>query len=128
MGRVLVAQPDDRHGAWLAWGLGHLGHEPVRARDGTEALARLRADSHDLLLADSACAGLDGLQLILEAGRWRPDLPCILTAGWQGGARLAHGLRHLVPAVLFRPCTLGELAEAVGRSLAGPAESPTSWP
>jgi CheY-like chemotaxis protein len=65
---------------------GHMeerGYRVARAGDGLEALAQLDGGAAvDLLISDFAMPGMDGLTLIQEARRRRPELPALLLTGY----------------------------------------------
>ena len=59
------------------------GYRVIPALDGFAALARLDVDEAvDLLITDFAMPGMNGLELIRETQRRRPDLPVLLLTGY----------------------------------------------
>lgn len=64
MSRVLVVDDHDGVRQGLLIALRHLGHHPVAAADGQEALDRLRTEHFDVLLTDLQMPGMNGLELL----------------------------------------------------------------
>src|SRR5260370_41676847 len=64
--RVLIVEDDENFCAWLASIARKLGLIVTTAADGVEALAALRADEFDLLIADFEMPRKDGLELIAD--------------------------------------------------------------
>lgn len=59
------------------------GYRVTQASDGLEALAQLDGGAVvDLLISDFAMPGMNGLVLIQEARRRRPELPALLLTGY----------------------------------------------
>ena len=52
------------------------------APDGRTALERLRIIPYDLLITDLKMPGVDGLTVIREARRLKPDIPVIIVTGF----------------------------------------------
>jgi CheY-like chemotaxis protein len=63
--------------------LKEIGHDLVECQDGPSALARLTADtSIEVLVADLAMPGMNGLELAEEVHKRRPNLPILLITGF----------------------------------------------
>ena len=110
--RVLVADDDDDVRRLTGEMLGELGHIATLVADGHAALASLRTgEEFDLLLADYAMPGVNGLTLIEHALDLRPQILCLLVSGHADVdvPRIAGG--H---PVLLKPFTLAVLARAIG--------------
>jgi CheY-like chemotaxis protein len=132
--RILVVDDEALVREVVAEGLAELGFSTLRAADGATALAMLDAGAAlDLLLTDHAMPGMDGVTLVREARRRRPDLPAILLTGnadSQVETKLTlEGLVSGAFSLLRKPVSAEQLAErieallertsAVRRSVAG---------
>src|SRR5215470_20266673 len=80
--RVLVVDDEASIRDLLAKTLALAEYEVDVSPDGRSALDRLRMYPYDLLIADLKMPGLDGLTLIREAKRLKPDLPVIIITGF----------------------------------------------
>jgi len=95
--------------------LADLGHCVTQATSGTAALSLLRTQGYDLLVTDYLMPAMNGLELVGEVRRLRPDLPALLITGF---ADLAEGAtEHLVR--LPKPFRQADLAQAVAHVVAG---------
>jgi two-component system, OmpR family, copper resistance phosphate regulon response regulator CusR len=78
--RILVIEDEPRILGFLARGLEAEGFAVDAARDGTEGLTRARADNYDLVLLDLLLPGLDGLSVLHQLSRARPELPVVIVS------------------------------------------------
>ena len=78
--RILVIEDEPRILGFLARGLEAEGFDVDAARTGVEGLKRARRDSYDLVLLDLLLPGLDGLSLLHELNRARPELPVMIVS------------------------------------------------
>jgi DNA-binding response OmpR family regulator len=78
--RILVIEDEPRILGFLARGLEAEGFAVDAARNGTEGLKRARRDSYDLVLLDLLLPGLDGLSVLHQLNRARPELPVVIVS------------------------------------------------
>jgi signal transduction histidine kinase len=96
-----------------------LGHSPVEARSGAEALALLGSGVKvDVVLTDHSMPLMTGLQLAECIQERFPGLPIILATGY---AELPADPAALGIARLAKPCTQDEIATAIHAALPPPA-------
>jgi putative nucleotidyltransferase with HDIG domain len=105
--RILVADDDPVLRTLLGRCLASAGHEPVAAEDGVEAVRLLHQGTRfDALLTDHAMPGLTGVDVIAEAKRLDPTLPCIVITAFHdldlAMAAMAEGAVGFLPKP-FRP-------------------------
>jgi signal transduction histidine kinase/CheY-like chemotaxis protein len=88
---LLVVDDDAMVREVVAGQMEERGYRVAQAGDGLKALAQLDGGAAvDLLISDFAMPGMNGLTLIQEARRRRPDLPVLLLTGYaDAGVRLA---------------------------------------
>lgn len=80
--RLLVVDDDPLVRSVLGAVFERLGHRAEVLESGESALRRLQEGADcDLLLTDLSMPGLNGIDLLREARRLRPGLPCILLTG-----------------------------------------------
>ncbi len=116
--RVLVVDDDPLVLASTAAMLEDLGHVPIEARSGAEALLRLDQEARlDLVLTDFGMPVMTGGELAAELKRRRPGLPVLLATGYgEQPAIAAAGLPRL-----SKPFDQAALANAMAGVLRAPA-------
>jgi two-component system response regulator AtoC len=115
MARVLVV--DDEPG--LAFALKSLvqtlGHEPVLARSGAEALERL--DGVDAVVTDFSMPGMDGLEL-LQAIRQRDETLPVVVVTAHGSEKIAvRAMKQGAYEYVTKPFELDEMSVLIERAL-----------
>ncbi len=98
--------------------LSHLGHDVRTAADGRQLVEVCRAFGPDLIVADYAMPGLDGLAAAAEVNRERP-VPVILISGRHDAEQLARSNSGVVVRVLAKPVTEAELCAAIASMATG---------
>ena len=78
--RILVVEDEPRILGFLTQGLEAEGFSVDSAREGVGALRRARREPYDLVLLDLLLPGLDGLSVLHELGRLRPELPVVIVS------------------------------------------------
>jgi two-component system, OmpR family, response regulator len=78
--RILVIEDEPRILGFLARGLEAEGFTVHASRNGREGLKRARRDRYDLVLLDLLLPGLDGLSVLRELSRLRPDMPVVIVS------------------------------------------------
>jgi DNA-binding response OmpR family regulator len=76
--RILVIEDEARIQAFLARGLEAEGYTVVAAGDGREGLGLATQARWDLVVLDLLLPGLNGLQVLRELQREKPDLPVVI--------------------------------------------------
>ncbi len=117
---VLVAEDDDGVREVTVQMLADAGLEVLCARDGREAVERVRSEGPRIcaVVLDLMMPVMDGRTALREIRRLRPDLPVVVTSGLDGREVLGRTLASSVAAVLRKPYRMSELVEAVQRAAA----------
>src|SRR5262245_61097951 len=97
--------------------------EPVAVASGDDALGKL--DGCDLVISDLRMPGLDGMSLLAEARRRRPDLPSIMTTGHATVDLAVEAMRAGAANFITKPFELDDLEQAVRAALRVEARAPT---
>jgi two-component system response regulator FlrC len=96
--------------------LTRLGHGVELAEDGQEALNKFQDQKFDLLMVDTKLAKLDGLSLIKETKRLRPDLPVIAMSSGGGVEEAVSVMREGAQDFLHKPFSAEVVEEAIKRT------------
>jgi CheY-like chemotaxis protein len=90
-----------------------LGHVVATADSGTNAMSLVHTEQQiDLLIADYAMPGMNGLELAELAGRQRPQLPIIIASGFSDEAAVESGMLHR----LTKPYSQDQLASCIEKA------------
>lgn len=114
--RILIVDDDPSLLVLLADQLRADGYEIATARDGDEALRRLRASWPDLLIIDMMMPRMDGLTLAREI-KARADLPIIVLSAIDAGDSKADLLEEVAEDYVTKPYHYPELRARVSRVL-----------
>jgi DNA-binding response OmpR family regulator len=114
--RILLVDDDHNMLALLADQLRADGFEVITARDGEEALRRLRASWPDLLVIDMMMPRLDGLSLAREI-KAQADLPIIVLSAIDAGDSKADLLEEVAEDYVTKPYHYPELRARINRVL-----------
>jgi NtrC-family two-component system response regulator AlgB len=117
MPNLLVVDDEKNIRRHLATFLTGLGHEVRVAADAPEALRIADAERIDLVLTDVRMAGMDGMALLRELRRRRPDALVILMTAYATIAGAVEAMRDGAFHYLVKPFSLDEVALVVARAL-----------
>jgi CheY-like chemotaxis protein len=116
MARILVAEDDMAMRMIAGVLLEQLGHQPVLASDGQQALEILQKDpGFDLLLTDVMMPRMDGRQLILRAHTLEPyrEMPVIVMSAAVGPREIWDLLERGATCFQPKPLNLVNLKENI---------------
>jgi CheY-like chemotaxis protein len=118
-GRVLVVEVEGPRRQLLTEYLGK-AHHVTAARDGDEALALLKGDHFDLVIADRHLPGVSGLRVIEHAQQLLPHCASVLYTVYPSYDSVQEAFAAGVDAYLVRPSDdLRKLGEKVAEALGG---------
>ena len=115
--RTLLADDDELTRDLLAFVLTKEGHDIVQVADGAEAIARLEAESFDLIVSDVQMARVSGLELLEAANRLRPDVPVILVTAYADPDAAMDAIGHGAADYLSKPVDVLALRSTAARAL-----------
>jgi excisionase family DNA binding protein len=115
--RILVVDDEASIRDLLAKTLALAEYEVDVAPDGRSALDRLRMYPYDLLIADLKMPGLDGLALIREAKRLKPELPVIIITGFSTESSAIEAVNLGVAGYLTKPFRVPQVLAAAAKAL-----------
>src|SRR5262245_25295063 len=117
MADVLVVDDEKNIRQHLATYLASLGHDTLLAADASEALRLADANPVDLVLSDVRMAGMDGMALLRELRRRRPEALVILMTAYATIAGAVEAMREGAFHYLVKPFSLDEVGLLVERAL-----------
>ena len=118
--RILVVDDEQSVRELLAKTLTMADYDVDAAPDGPASLERLRAVDYDLLITDLKMPGMDGLSVIREARRLKPELAVIIITGYSTEASAIEAINLGVAGYLTKPFRLPRILAAAARALGEP--------
>jgi excisionase family DNA binding protein len=115
--RILVVDDESSIRDVLSKTLGLAEYDVDVAPDGRAALERLRLMPYDLLITDLKMPGIDGLTVIREARRYRPDLPVIIITGFSTEASAIEAINLGVAGYLTKPFRVPRVLAVAAKAL-----------
>jgi CheY-like chemotaxis protein len=113
--KVLIVDDDHLVMTGISAMIEDLGHTPIEAHSGAEALAKLAADVEvDVVITDHAMPAMTGLQLAKSIQETYSEIPIILATGY---AELPADVNSLGVIRLAKPCNQYEIALAIQSAL-----------
>ncbi|HKC02382.1 MAG TPA: response regulator transcription factor [Sphingomicrobium sp.] len=111
--RILVAEDDSETAEFIRRGLGELGHNPVVADNGIDALHLLSTDRFDLAILDRMLPRLDGLSVLRRIRSAEIEVPVLLLTALGRIEDRVVGLDSGADDYLVKPFAFSELAARV---------------
>ena len=105
--------------------LNSLGHEVIPAYDGVEALSAYHQHQNDIkcVVLDLTMPRMDGWETLHALRKIRPDLPVVLTSGYEESQVMSSNHRAKPQAFLHKPYRRGDLRTALATAMRTPARS-----
>src|SRR6201997_1453623 len=107
--RILVIEDEARIQAFLARGLEAEGYTVVAAGDGREGLDLATGARWDLVVLDLLLPGLNGLQVLRELNRAKPELPVVILSARGDVQTKLRGFELGATDYVAKPFSLDEL-------------------
>ncbi|MGB2874746.1 MAG: response regulator transcription factor [Gaiellaceae bacterium] len=111
--RILVIEDEPRIRAFLTRGLAAEGFTVEGSDDGESGLERGLHESYDLVILDLLLPGLDGLRVLKELQRNRPELPVLVLSARSDLPTKLRGFELGARDYLAKPFSLDELLARV---------------
>jgi excisionase family DNA binding protein len=115
--RVLVVDDEATIRDLLAKTLALAEYDVDLAPDGRNAIERLRIIPYDLLITDLKMPAVDGLTVIREARRLKPDIPVIIITGFSTEASAIEAVNLGVSGYLTKPFRVPRVLAAAAKAL-----------
>ena len=120
MKTILVVDEEPMIPAMIGAALKADGHELLVAEHAGEGLEVVHDHEVDLLIAHASHPGDDGFRLLAEAHRLNPSLKTVIMTEEHSPETAIEALRHQVCEILFKPFSMAELRDTVHSALAAP--------
>src|ERR671936_2702566 len=117
--RILIVEDEPRILSFVARGLDAEGYVVDGAGDGAVALRRLEEVDYDLVVLDLLLPRVDGLTVLRELARRRPDLPVVILSARSDLATKLRGFELGATDYVAKPFALDELLARVRVRLRG---------
>jgi signal transduction histidine kinase len=116
--RILIIDDEAMVRRTMADYLAECGHQTTTAADGIEGLARVRAESFDVVLIDLRMPEMDGLDLIATLSAEQPGLPLVVVSGTGLLGDAVEAMRRGAWDYVTKPIyDMDELVMTIGRVL-----------
>jgi DNA-binding response OmpR family regulator len=115
--KILVVEDEVRISAFLVRGLEAEGFAVDAAGDGAGALRRLADGGYDLVVLDLLLPRIDGLTVLREIGKLRPDLPVVVLSARSDLPTKLRGFKLGASDYLAKPFSLDELIARIRAQL-----------
>jgi excisionase family DNA binding protein len=115
--RVLVVDDEASIRDLLVKTLALAEYEVDEASDGRSALERMRMVPYDLLITDLKMPGIDGLDVIREAKRYKANLPVLIITGYSSEASAIEAVNLGVAGYLTKPFRVPQVLAAAAKAL-----------
>ena len=116
--RILVAEDDRETAEFVERGLRELGHLPLAARDGADALHLALTEQLDLIVLDRMLPGHDGISVLRRLRSAGVETPVLMLTALGSIEHRVEGLEAGADDYLVKPFAFAELAarlNALGR-------------
>lgn len=124
---ILLIDDDEQLRSMLRRALIRSGHEVLEAGNGRQALALLARTPVHAIVTDIIMPDMEGIELILELRRTRPELPIVaMSAGGRIGpdSYLYLAERSGATRTIAKPFSIGPFLDLVGEVLPPPPVPP----
>ena len=117
MARILIVDDEKNIRMHLATHVRSLGHEAEAAADGAEAVKALERDHFDLVFSDVRMTGMDGMALLREAKRLRPETMIVLMTAYGTVLQAVEAMKQGAYDYLLKPFGLEQVSLLLARAL-----------
>ena len=119
MGKILIADDSATAVAQMSKTLAPLGHVILTARDGEEAVSRIREEHPDLVILDLIMPKVNGFQLcrVIRSDPALKGLPIIVVTSMDRESDRYWGLKQGASAYICKPFSPEELADTVRKNI-----------
>jgi DNA-binding response OmpR family regulator len=125
--RIVVAEDDEAVLELLTVRLELAGYHTILARNGYQALERIRATSPDGVVLDIGMPRLDGFHVLTELGRRYRKLPTLVLTARQSKEDVQRAIKLGAFGYLTKPFDEKIFLQRVSRMIMAPTPTPAAW-
>jgi len=111
--KVLLVDDEEEFSSVLAERLGARGYEIDVAKDGMEAIRKVKADNYEAIILDFAMPGLNGIETLEILLDKEPDLQVILLTGQATLEKGVEALKLGAQDVLEKPADINKIVNKI---------------
>ena len=115
MKKILVADDEESVRLVLKQMLEAVGYKVDTAADGSQALAKMKADNYDLLIADINMPVMDGVELLKKSRELFPQLPVIFVTGFGRDKIIVQAMKEGLSDFLQKPFRMDDVTNTIKR-------------
>jgi len=124
--KIMVVDDDPVVAASMDRVLTGKGYAVITAKDGAEALLKLRQENYDLVYTDIRMPGMSGLELAEHVKARQPWMPVVIMTGYGNATSEARAASAGVAGFLHKPLSPDMIEESAHAALAGPIAAPAN--
>jgi two-component system NtrC family response regulator len=117
MSKVIVAEDDQIQREIIGDILTHAGYSARLCSSGADAVESMRAEAYDLLMTDMRMTGMDGLELLRQAKRLRPETEVVVMTAFATVETAVTAMKEGACDYLAKPFDKEELLIVVAKAL-----------
>ncbi|MDD5035419.1 MAG: sigma-54 dependent transcriptional regulator [Methylococcaceae bacterium] len=116
--RVMIVDDEAKMQRILEIMLTQMGHTPLLANNGREALELIQTTSVDLVISDLQMPLMNGLDLLKNLREQNKDIPCIIVTAYGTVETAVEAMKHGACDYIIRPFDVNAVELAITRALA----------
>lgn len=117
LANILIIEDDKNTREGLSRVLTKEGYQVILSDDGNDALKKVRRENLDLILTDLKLPGADGLKILKDAKKLRPELAVILITAYGTIESAVEAMQAGAEDYLTKPINVGHLRHLVRKAL-----------
>lgn len=114
---ILIVEDDKNTREGLSRVLKKEGYRVILSEDGTDALKKVRQENLDLVLTDLKLPGADGLKILKETKKLRPEMAVILITAYGTIESAVEAMQDGAEDYLTKPINVGRLKHLIRKTL-----------
>ncbi|MCX7111441.1 MAG: sigma-54 dependent transcriptional regulator [Proteobacteria bacterium] len=116
--RILIVDDEPKLQRILQMMLAKMGHIPLLASNGQQALDTVHKDSVDLIISDLQMPVMNGLELLKRLREHNNEIPCIIITAYGTVETAVEAMKYGALDYITRPLNVNSVTLAINRALA----------